>query len=143
MINFLAKHNISIIRSSAIYDIVATIGFAPPFAAITIAHLTTLHNSLGLQGTFPQFAANQLVFTNLLGIVVVMWAGLRIIKPQPYYGFVDSLGRIGFASTMAYYLTVLNFSHLLIGFFVLESLWAIVQLAAFVAYRRQRTFTRS
>ena len=79
--HFFAKHNITIIRAGAAYDFIATIGFVPPFAAMTMASLLYLHNILGLPGIMPTFDTQQLLFANLLGIIVIVWAMLRLIKP--------------------------------------------------------------
>lgn len=133
---FFAKHNTTIIRAGAAYDFIATVGFVPPFAAMTLASLMHLHTRLGLPGTMPVFNAQQLLFANLLGIIVIVWAMLRLIRPLPYYGFVDAIGRLGFISTMMYYVFALNVSYVLLGFAALEASWMILQLLGFISYQR-------
>jgi len=58
-----------IIRASALYDVVATIGFAPPFAAATLLMLRNLDTNFNVLGGIPSFENAQLFFANILGII--------------------------------------------------------------------------
>lgn len=133
---FFARHNIHIIRAGATYDFIASVGFAPPFAAATLATLRHMHTALRMGGSIPAFTVQQLLFTNLMGIVIILWALLRLIKPLPYYGFVDALARVVYATTMLYYIVVLHVSTVLAGFACLEILWATLQTMGYLGYRR-------
>ncbi len=103
-----------IIRASALYDVVATIGFAPPFAAATLLMLRNLDTNFNVLGGIPSFENAQLFFANILGII----AGL---------------------GGSAHCQTMLGVSQLILGFAIVEAGWLLLQVAAYCAYRRQHS----
>jgi hypothetical protein len=63
--------------------------------------LSNLSKALG-QGDLPPVEPIQTLFANLMGSLVLAWALLRIVRPLPVYGLVDSATRGLFAAWEAY-----------------------------------------
>ena len=61
-----------LVRTSAIYDLVATAAFATPWT------FQLVHQTLGLISPLPDFKPLHGFFANLLGSIVVVWSILRI-----------------------------------------------------------------
>jgi hypothetical protein len=81
---------------------VVTAGFATPWT-YTLVHtaLSKLGTALGL-GPLPAPDPIQVLFANLMGSLVIVWALLRIINPAPLYGLFDALARTLFAAWQTY-----------------------------------------
>lgn len=87
-------HNRRIVRASAIYDLVATAGFATPWTAQPSLDLIfTVSRLLGLEAAVPGFDPLQLLFVNLMGSVVVVWSLVRLSNPTQALGRFDALAR--------------------------------------------------
>ncbi|HYD94689.1 MAG TPA: hypothetical protein VEC01_05135 [Noviherbaspirillum sp.] len=117
-----------IVRASAWYDLVVTIGFATPwtFAAI-LASLETVSGLLGIAGSFPKFEPAHMLMANLLGSIVTVWAILRLRDTRLQYGRYDAAGRFLFATWQLYALA--NGAHPIIwSFFVVEVAFGIAQI---------------
>ncbi len=114
-----------IIKASAWYDLIATIGFATPwtFAAI---HIMMTIAAQGLPGTFPQFEPAHVLMANLLGSIVTVWAILRIRDPQRQFGRYDAAGRFLFAAWQIY-AVMHGASMVILGFTVIEILFGVIQ----------------
>jgi hypothetical protein len=119
---------LNIVRASAWYDLVVTIGFATPWT-FTLFHggLNTLIRLLGLPGSLPPFAPEHMLMANLLGSIVTIWAILRLRNTQQRYGRYDAAGRLLFAAWQSYAL-VLGAHPILIGFVIAELGFGIAQL---------------
>ncbi|MBO8185535.1 hypothetical protein [Streptomyces spirodelae] len=116
-----------VIRASAWYDLVVTAGFATPW---TYAHLHGLLSWVGdaLElGGLPALDPMQILYANLMGSVVVVWALLRIVRPLPVHGLFDGAARALFAMWQAYALTH-GATRLLWAFLVVEVAFGVVQL---------------
>ncbi|MEU3552787.1 hypothetical protein [Streptomyces fragilis] len=125
------------VRVSAWYDLVVTAGFATPWTYTLIhAALAKLGNTLGL-GTLPALDPIQVLFANLMGSVVVVWALLRIINPAPLLGLFDGVARALFTTWQAYALTH-GAPRWLWLFLVAEAAFGIVQLAPWLLPRSTR-----
>lgn len=114
-----------IVRASAWYDLVATIGFATPwtFAAI---HSMLSFAAQGLPGTLPPFAPAHMLMANLLGSIVVVWSVLRIRDPRIEYGRYDAVARFLFAAWQIYAVAH-GASALILGFTLFEILFGVIQ----------------
>jgi len=87
-----------LVRSSALYDLLVTAPFATPWTfALVHALLNQIH-------PLPDFQPVHVLFANLLGSIVVVWALLRIWRPEPVFGLFDAIGRALFFSWQLYYL---------------------------------------
>lgn len=125
-----------VVRASALYDLVVTLPFATPWTAgWLIEHLRTLHGALGLFGEAPPgFGPLHLFFVSLFGTIVSLWAVLRLWRPEPAFGAVDSAGRAAFSLWMAYGLWN-GQTGLLAVMLVLELAWLFAQGGAILWWR--------
>ena len=117
-----------IVRASAWYDLIVTIGFATPwtFAAI-LSSLEMISGLLGIPGAFPAFEPVHMLMANLLGSIVTVWAVLRLRNTQVMYGRYDAVGRFLF-STWQLYALVHGAHPVLWGFLVVELAFGIAQI---------------
>ncbi|HJV76078.1 MAG TPA: hypothetical protein VJ654_17790 [Noviherbaspirillum sp.] len=133
-----SSNYLRIVRASAWYDLVATIGFATPwtFTAV-LASVETLSGLLGIPGSFPKFEPVHMLMANLLGSIVTVWAILRLRNTQVMYGRYDAAGRFLFATWQLYALAH-NAHPVIWGFFVIELAFGIAQIlpVANVGYLR-------
>ena len=130
-----------IVRASAWYDIVATIGFATPwtFAAIH-SGLGTLSLLLGMPEGLPPFAPEHMLMANLLGSIVTVWAILRLRHTTQQYGRYDAVGRFLFATWQLYALA-LGANPIVWGFFVVEIAFGIAQALPVASDQRRSATT--
>lgn len=118
----------SVIKSSAIYDLVFTFAFAiPGLALLKINLLFDAHSGFNLLGSFPAFDPVHLMFVNLLGVIVTIWSVLRIRYPEPILGLYDAYARFGFSFIMAVTLFYYQGTELILFFLIPEFLWGIYQ----------------
>ena len=76
-----------LVRASAWYDLVSTIGFATPWTfAMVFSGLNALSAALGMSATLPHFAPEHMLMANLLGSLVTVWAILRLRDTRVLYG---------------------------------------------------------
>lgn len=132
-----------VIRASALYDLVVTVGFALPFtAALALSSMGDLHRALGLSGVVPVVDDPfTMLLANLLGSIVSVWAVLRIFRPVPLLGAADTVARALFSTWFAWALTQ-GASPVLLGLLVPEVAWGVVQgavVARALATGRRRT----
>ena len=115
-------------RVGAIYDIIVTAGFSTPWTAtIVLGLIAHVHDLLGLSGDdTPHFATSHLLYVALFGIVVTMWAVVRIIWPVPLLIAADTVGRAAFALTFIWALAA-GHSTVLVGFLTLELVFLVAQ----------------
>jgi hypothetical protein len=116
-----------LVRASAWYDLLVTIGFATPWTFMAIhAGLNALSGLLGIAARFPAFEPAHMLMANLLGSIVTVWAVLRLREPRVLYGRYDAAGRFLFAAWQLY--ALLHGGHPLIwGFFAAEVAFGIAQ----------------
>lgn len=124
---------------SGLYDFIVTLPFAlPGLVGVQLEALAKIQGWLGLTGQFPVFEPVHLFLLNLLGTIVIIWAGLRIAKPEPLFGLVDSIGRSAFSSLMLYYLVVWGIPQVVMLFLIPEILFGIAQLVGYWLYRQSQ-----
>ncbi|MFF2031059.1 hypothetical protein [Arthrobacter sp. NPDC058192] len=133
-----------VVRLSALYDLVVTAGFAFAVTATVIFDgLGALHNNLGLAGSTPDPGDPfTVMFANLMGSVVTVWALFRILRPSLAAGAADVGARVLFSLGMSAAL-VQGASPLLLLMLILEIVWALAQGIALLAARRAGTLNRS
>lgn len=121
----------SIIKASGIYDILVMIPFAlPGVVELTIMYISHIHNSLSLAGSIPEFSSFHFLFINIMAIVSIVWAVIRVKTPIPLFAWYDTAARTLIASTMLVYLVSYQVTEILWLFFVAEVAWAAFQLNA-------------
>lgn len=117
-----------VVRASAWYDLVVTVGFATPWTYAWVHDvLSSCGEALGF-AALPELDPWQVLFANLMGSVVVVWAVLRIVGPLPEHGLFDGIARALFAMWQAYALAH-GASGLLWLFFGIEVAFGVLQLA--------------
>ncbi|MFI6050245.1 hypothetical protein ACIBCO_09165 [Streptomyces violascens] len=117
------------VRASAWYDLLVTAGFATPWT------YTLVHDALSRLGTLPALGPMEMLFANLMGSVVVVWALLRIVRPLALHGLFDGVARTLFASWQAYALAH-GAPRWLWLFLVVEVAFGVVELAPWTRARR-------
>jgi hypothetical protein len=120
-------HYLRIVRASAWYDLLVTIGFATPWTFALVHHsLTDLVQTLGLPGAFPVFETAHMLMANLLGSVVTVWALLRIRHTQAHLGRYDAAARFLFAAWQIY-AVVHGANVIVLAFTVFELIFGVLQ----------------
>ncbi|MCU1434460.1 MAG: hypothetical protein JWR71_1185 [Pseudarthrobacter sp.] len=132
-----------VVRLSALYDLVVTAGFAFAVTATAIFDaLRGVHENLGLAGLTPDPGDPfTVMFANLMGSVVTVWALFRIVRPSLAAGVADVGARVLFSLGM-FAAMVQGASALVLGMLILEIVWALVQSSALLAARRAGSETR-
>ena len=122
------QHYRQLVRSSGWYDLIVTAAFVTPwsFAALH-GLLLALSQAWDVPGDLPPFEPMHMLMANLLGSIVCVWSVLRIRNPQQMFGRYDAAGRLLFATWQAYAL-MQGASQLLVGFLIMELMWAVLQL---------------
>ena len=116
-----------LVRASAWYDLVVTIGFATPWSfAVLQAGLLWAVQTWRLPGAFPAFEPAHMLMANLLGSVVTVWALLRIRDPQQQFGRYDAAARFLFAAWQIYAVAH-GASVIILGFTVMEIVFGVLQ----------------
>lgn len=124
-----------LVRASAGYDLLITAGFATPWTyALLHGALSRLGGALGLGG-LPALDPIQVLYANLMGSVVVVWALLRLVRPQPAHGRYDAVARALFAAWQAYALAQ-GATRLLWLFLVVEVAFGLAQILPWWVSRR-------
>jgi len=115
-----------IVRLSAIYDFIATAGFATPWSfELLHKQLTKVNEQLGGL-PLPAFTPFHTLIACLLGSVVLVWSVLRIVDPEKRFGRFDGAARMLFSTWMTWALVVTG-APLLWLFIVPEFLWGVLQ----------------
>jgi hypothetical protein len=122
-----------LVAAGGLYDLLVSAPFATPWTArLVLETMQRLHAALHLGGApAPTFASLPLVFVAFFGTVVTLWSLVRLVYRRPVDGGIDALGRIAFASWMAWGLAQ-GASHLLGVFLVLELGFALAQGVGFL-----------
>lgn len=122
------QHYRQLVRASGWYDLIVTAAFVTPrsFAALH-GLLSALAQTWNVPGDLPPFEPMHMLMANLLGSIVCVWSVLRIRNPQQVFGRYDAVGRLLFAAWQAYAL-MQGASQLLVGFLIMELIWAVLQL---------------
>ena len=89
----------SIVRASALYDLIVTAPFVTPWTlTIVLGLVHDVHLHLGLPGIVPTFGPTHLLFAGLMGSVVVVWSLARLRLNVPILGRYDAAARFLFAA---------------------------------------------
>ncbi|MFI9029529.1 hypothetical protein [Streptomyces sp. NPDC053560] len=90
-------------RIGALYDLAVAPVFATPWTArLAIEGLRSVHTALGLPGPPPDhFGPEHLLFVTFFGVLVTMWAVVRLVRGDAVTTAADTAGRMAFALLMA------------------------------------------
>ena len=88
---------LTLIRASAVYDIVLILPFVTPWSfALLLGQLSRLNVWLG-GAPLPPFAPLHLLLATLLGTLVLLWCLFRLHGPSVRLGRFDGAARLVFA----------------------------------------------
>jgi hypothetical protein len=122
----------SLVRASAVYDLVVTAPFATPWT-LGIVHVALNAASHALGGNaFPEVDVMQVLYANLMGSVVLVWSLLRVVRPNIVYGLCDGIARVLFSTWMLYAL-MHGAPQVLWLFLAVEITWGVLQLAPWLS----------
>jgi hypothetical protein len=94
-----ASRYATIVRASALYDLVVTLPFATPWTfGLLASALTWLDAQLGLPGSIPPHDLMTVLMANLMGSVVVVWSIARLHLGLAILGRYDAAARFLFAA---------------------------------------------
>jgi len=124
-------HASLVIRACAGFDLVVTGLLALPFTArVFVGALYALSGA----HSAPELPGIAWFFVNLAGALGVLWALVRIARPEPWLARADALGRCAVATLIAGYLVAGALPALMAAFVASELLGAAAQ--AWVLGRR-------
>lgn len=123
-----AQHYRQLVRASGWYDLIVTAASVTPWSFAALHELlSALAQTWNVPGNLPPFEPMHMLMANLLGSIVCVWSVLRIRNPQPVFGRYDAAGRLLFSAWQGYAL-MQGASQLLMGFLIMELMWAVLQL---------------
>ena len=102
----MAIKNETVIRGFAAFDLVVTTLFALPWTAkLVFALIYELHSIL-IDANAPHVAIDDLtlVFTNIMGVIGIIWAIVRLRTPTREYARYDAIGRLCVAALFLWYI---------------------------------------
>lgn len=131
------KNYLPWVARSAQYDLIVTFPFAiPGLAEWVLTRLASLHQHLGLSGSFTPFLPEHMLFVHLLGSLVVVWSLLRLRHPSPLLGLYDGFARILF-STFFIVSVFSGASQITLVLLGPEVFFAIVQCVGYYHWQQQ------
>ncbi|SOR84315.1 hypothetical protein SCNRRL3882_7760 [Streptomyces chartreusis NRRL 3882] len=130
------------VRIGALYDLAVAPVFATPLTApLAIDGVSAVHTALGLPGRAPAgFGPEHLLFVNFFGVLVTMWAVVRLVRADVVTAAADTAGRAAFALLMMYALTA-GVTLALAVFLVIEIGFLLAQGRELLRTRRARAIS--
>jgi hypothetical protein len=117
-----------VIRACAGFDLVVTGALALLFVAPAFVRaLYALDGALGGTNAAPALPGIAWFFVNLAGVLGVLWALVRLARPEPWLARADALGRCGVAALIAGHLAAGAVPRVLLVFVATELAGAIAQ----------------
>lgn len=118
----------SIVRASALYDLVVTAAFMTPWTlTFVLGVIDYLHVQLGLPGGVPTFGSTHLLFAGLMGSLVVVWSIARLRLKLPVLGRYDAAARWLFAAWQVFAVAT-GATPLILVFTAFEVVFGVLQL---------------
>jgi hypothetical protein len=120
-----------VIRLCAAFDLLVTGLLALPFTAPAfVAALYEAERALGGSAQAPALPPLGWLFANLAGALGVLWALVRLARPEPWLARADAAGRCAVAALLGGYLAAGAAPRALALFVATELLGAAAQLWA-------------
>lgn len=117
---------VTVVRASAVYDLLLTAPFATPWTfAFAHAQLSGINQRLG-GAALPDFGPFHVLFACLMASIVLVWTVLRLRATSVMLGRYDGVGRFLFSAWMAWALAASG-APLLWLFVVPEFCWGVAQ----------------
>lgn len=87
------------------FDLWVTTPLALPFfAEIYVSLIYYAHFQLGFGGTVPGFAPFHWMFINIMGVLAVLWALIRLRLPIREFALADAYARLVVAALIVYWI---------------------------------------
>lgn len=119
-------HYLKSVKVGAWYDLAAAAAFATPWSFELVYTLMRFAaQQLGFSGSLPDMQPIQVMFANMMGTVVVLWAVVRIRHPSVEFGRLDGAARVLFSAWMIYALAH-GASMILLVFLLPELVFALL-----------------
>ena len=134
--------NKKVFMASSWYDLVLSVPFALPFSFnLTWGYVLTPLTAVLGYGELEQLGPHGIMFANLYGSIVLLWALLRLYLADVRLALVDGVGRLLFAIAMIN--ALLHGATPLLWFFLIpEIAFGILQLGGSVTRcRKYRSLT--
>jgi hypothetical protein len=115
-----------IVAAGAVYDLITVGPLAMPFTAP--AHLNLMFNVnelLGFEGAMPVFEPIHILFVNLFGTMLAVWAGFRLLAFRPGFAVADFAVRAGVSVVLFWYAANGQVHRLVLLFLFAELLLAL------------------
>lgn len=107
-------------RQVAYLDLILTWPFAFPFIAeFYVSLMYWLHHAVALDSDLPAFAPMHWVFVNIMGVLAVLWAYIRIRYTTEYLGRADAFARL-FVTLLLLYWIIMGATPVLMLFITTE-----------------------
>ena len=108
-------------RACAAFDLLVTGLLALPFTApLFVRALYAVNGALGGAGAAPELPGIAWFFVNLAGALGVLWALVRLARPEPWLARADAIGRCAVAALIAGYLAASEVPPVLLAFVATE-----------------------
>lgn len=118
----------SIVRASALYDLLVTSPFMTPWTlTLVLGLINELHVRLGLPGDVPVFGPTHMLFAGLMGSVVVVWSLARLRLKLPILGRYDAAARFLFAGWQVFAVAI-GATPLILVFTAFEVIFGVLQV---------------
>ncbi|MDQ8708380.1 hypothetical protein RCO28_38885 [Streptomyces sp. LHD-70] len=139
-----ARRTPDAVRIGAFYDLAVALPFTTPWtASLALDAVRAAHTGLGLPGHLPApFGPEHLLFVTFFGVLVTMWAVVRLVRRDAVTGIADTVGRAAFALLMTAALAA-GVTPVLGVFLVVEVGFLLAQARQLTRSRRARTRTDS
>lgn len=117
-----------VVRFCAGFDLFVTGLLALPFSApVFVNTLYALDRALGGSLATPDLTPLGWFFTHLAGVLGVLWAVVRLMRPEVWLARADALGRCAVAALIAWQLSARDLPGLLWAFAATELAGAAAQ----------------
>lgn len=119
----------TIVRSSAIYDLLLTTPFMFPVVALYLFGVFGgIGEAVGLTRVTADISPDALLWISLMASVVTTWSIIRIIYPERRFGLFDGVTRFVFSFWFVFYPVVYNTTELSYLLLAPELAWGVIQL---------------
>jgi uncharacterized membrane protein len=120
-----------IVAAGAVYDLISIGPLAFPFSAPAQLNLMfDMNKLLGFEGVMPTFEPIHILFVNLFGMLLAIWAGFRLLAFRPAYAVADFAVRVCVSVLLFWYATNGEVHRLVLLFLFAELLFALANFRA-------------
>ncbi|CAN2040189.1 conserved membrane hypothetical protein [Candidatus Magnetomoraceae bacterium gMMP-15] len=126
-----------IVRGIALLDLVLSLPLTIPKSALFLfSAIFMLNDFCGFNTVNINLDIFHIFLINLMGIVCVLWASVRIIHPTYFLSMADSCCRIYLSIIICYYVIYKKISPVLLFFVFTELIGAVIQFMGYLTMRK-------